>query len=323
MRTYQPPASRQPHFDPEDSYDPRHGAQNPYAPARNGLPPQYPSQPQQEPYRNDPAQNWNEFDDLAPEFEDEDGEPDSQYLQQRQARDQRPQPPRQGEEESWQWRSEMQQPQQAPPGVNRELLADVMRDVLGGGSPQAPPQSRRPLPSGDEEMDFETRLSMTVAQAAAEASENALRPALTQIERLEQRLEQQRQQSEAPRARDAMVKELTVGLGPVAQDYLTDYFTGYTSDTFDQIRQDPKTMDMLRRAAEYEHMKAGQARRGAPRTETTYGVPQMEVDGATEAYIKDLWRGVGQDLRERRPGLKYADFRKSFLDRAAYNQGGR
>ncbi len=57
-------------------------------------------------------------------------------------------------------------------------------------------------------------------------------------------------------ARESLIAELTQGLSDHTRDYLADYFVGYTVEVFQAIRQDPKTMNMLRRAAEYEHNRA-------------------------------------------------------------------
>lgn len=131
------------------------------------------------------------------------------------------------------------------------------------------------------------------------------------VQRTAQAMEAHYAQREAPAARRELVEDLTVGLGPQAKRYLDEYLTGYTPDVFTAIRADQKTMDMLRRAAEYENARASSPR-PSPLTEQVYGVNDY-YDENFERSIDAMWRGGFNTV----PGLTKERFREEMKRRVS------
>ncbi len=120
------------------------------------------------------------------------------------------------------------------------------------------------------------------------------------VQRTAQAMEAFYAQREEPMARRELVEDLTVGLGTHARQYLNNYFHGYTPDVFAAIRKDPKTMDMLRRAAEYED--ARRSTLGAVRTSDDF-----------ERSIDAMWKGGFSSV----PGLTKERFRDEMRRRVS------
>lgn len=130
------------------------------------------------------------------------------------------------------------------------------------------------------------------------------------VERAAQAMQAQMNRATAPAARREIVEDLTVGLGPSAKQYLSEYFQGYTPDVIDKVREHKPTMDMLRRAAEYEHSKS--TSRAAPRSESTVTTTEV-VDTQFERELESMWNNGFKNVH----GLTKEKFREEMKRRVS------
>jgi hypothetical protein len=216
-------------------------------------------------------------------YGEEDAEPESE-------------PDEESAEPGYQWRETAQEPAPSQ-GINLtpDQLQAIFRDL---SSPQPQPLAE---PEPD---DFEERI-------VRKASDNLGSQVKQMFDEFRTEFRQQRDADRAPALKNDLVDELTIGLGEPAKKYLNDYFQGYTPDVFEGIRKDPKTMDMLRRAAEYENGRAPVQRR-APRTEGVHMVTE-NLDSNFERSIDAMWKGGFNSV----PGLTKEKFREEMKRRVS------
>jgi hypothetical protein len=128
------------------------------------------------------------------------------------------------------------------------------------------------------------------------------------VDRASQMMQQQMAQVTAPAARRELVEDLTVGLDTPAKEYLNEYFKSFTADSIAVVRADKATMDMLRRAAEYE--SGSKVSKPAPRSEGTSTVTEIHDDNF-ERSIDAMWNGGFASV----PGLTKEKFREEMKRR--------
>lgn len=164
----------------------------------------------------------------------------------------------------------------APPVLTAEQIRDIIRE-----------ETRR----DEHEPDYEE----TLIEKAVSKAATMMRQEMAQVT--------------APAARRDLVEEIAIGLDAPAKQYLNDYLQSYDANTISAIKQDKKTMDMLRRAAEFENVR-GKSTKDAPRSEGTQTVTE-HFDSAFESELDALWRGGFNQV----PGMTKEKFREEMKRR--------